>query len=149
MSDLEKDVEKLVGFGEEMKALVTNKPEGWEKQIVELYKNMGVQDLIESIEGYGGASTKEEYEEIAKHIAWEDKFEEFFKNFSETEKDFIIKEFMEWQKLGHIENLDDGDAERVMELAFSKEFASRADTAEMVYNAYKEFDEMEFTEIEE
>jgi hypothetical protein len=74
---------------------------------------------------------------------------EFFKNFSETEKEFIVKEFLEWQKLGHIENLDDGDAEKVMELSFSKEFASRADTAEMVFKAYKEFDEMEFTEIEE
>ena len=74
---------------------------------------------------------------------------EFYENFSETEKEFIIKEFMEWQKLGHFENIEEGDSEKVMELAFRKEFASRQDTAEMVYNAYKEFNEMEFTEIEE
>ena len=48
-----------------------------------------------------------------------------------------------------IENIEDGDVEKVMELAFSKEFASREDTAEMVFKAYKEFNEMEFTEIKE
>ena len=48
-----------------------------------------------------------------------------------------------------IENIEDGDVEKVMELAFSKEFSSREDTAEMVFKAYKEFNEMEFTEIEE
>jgi|TARA_B100001971_G_C18241310_1_gene571133 hypothetical protein len=74
---------------------------------------------------------------------------EFYENFSEEEKDFIIKEFISWQKMGmnDEEALPDDVLEAVMELAISKEFASREDTAEMVYNAYKEFNEMEFTEI--
>jgi hypothetical protein len=74
---------------------------------------------------------------------------EFYENFSETEKDFIVKEFISWQKFGHIENIEDDEWEKVMELAFSKEFASRADTAEMVFKAYEEFTKMEWTEIKE
>ena len=74
---------------------------------------------------------------------------EFYENFSETEKDFIVKEFTAWQKFGHIENIEDDEWEKVMELAFSKEFASRADTAEMVFKAYEEFTKMEFTEVKE
>jgi len=68
---------------------------------------------------------------------------EFYENFSEEEKDFIIKEFISWQKMGmnDEEALPDDVLEAVMELAISKEFASREDTAEMVYNAYKEFRE--------
>ena len=74
---------------------------------------------------------------------------EFYKHFSQEEKDFIVKEFISWQKMGmnDEEVLPDDVLEAVMELAISKEFASREDTAEMVYNAYKEFNEMEFTEI--
>ena len=76
---------------------------------------------------------------------------EFYENFSEEEKDFIIKEFISWQKMGmnDEEALPDDVLEAVMELAISKTFGSREETAEMVYNAYKEFNEMEFTEIEE
>ena len=74
---------------------------------------------------------------------------EFYENFSEEEKDFIVKEFISWQKFGHIENIHDDEWAKVMELAFSKEFASRADTAEMVFKAYEEFTKMEFTEVKE
>ena len=72
----------------------------------------------------------------------------FYENFSETEKDFIVKEFISWQKQGYFIP-EDGDVEKVMELALSKEFASREDTVKMVYNALEEFNEMEFTEEEE
>ena len=76
---------------------------------------------------------------------------EFYENFSETEKDFIVKEFISWQKMGmnDEEVLPDDVLEAVMELAISKEFASRADTADMVFKAYNEFINMEWTEIEE
>ena len=74
--------------------------------------------------------------------------EEFYKNFSEKEKDLIVKEFISWQKQGYFIP-EDGDVEKVMELALSKEIASREDTAKMVYNALEEFNEMEFTEEEE
>ena len=76
---------------------------------------------------------------------------EFYKHFSQEEKDFIVKEFISWQKMGmnDEEVLPDDVLEAVMELAISKEFASREDTAEMVFKAYEEFTKMEWTEIEE
>ncbi len=79
---------------------------------------------------------------------------EFYKNFSEEEKDFIVKEFISWQTQGLVgddweDNIVDDVIETVMELAINRNFANREDTCEMVFNAYNEFINMEFTEIEE
>ena len=60
---------------------------------------------------------------------------EFYKNFNEEEKDFIVKEFTSWQKMGlAVEEMIDDVVENVMELALSKEL-----TAEDVVTAYEEF----------
>ena len=60
---------------------------------------------------------------------------EFYKNFNEEEKDFIVKEFTAWQKMGlAVEEMIDDVVENVMELALSKEL-----TAEDVVTAYEEF----------
>ena len=60
---------------------------------------------------------------------------EFYKHFSEEEKDFIVKEFTSWQKMGlAVEEMIDDVVENVMELALSKEL-----TAEDVVTAYEEF----------
>ena len=60
---------------------------------------------------------------------------EFYKHFSEEEKDFIVKEFISWQKMGlAVEEMIDDVVENVMELALSKEL-----TAEDVVTAYEEF----------
>ena len=70
---------------------------------------------------------------------------EFYKNFNEEEKDFIVKEFISWQKMGlAVEEMIDDVVENVMELALSKEL-----TAEDVVTAYEEFTKMEWTEIKE
>ena len=70
---------------------------------------------------------------------------EFYKNFNEEEKDFIVKEFTAWQKMGlAVEEMIDDVVENVMELALSKEL-----TAEDVVTAYEEFTKMEWTEIKE
>ena len=70
---------------------------------------------------------------------------EFYKHFSEEEKDFIVKEFISWQKMGlAVEEMIDDVVENVMELALSKEL-----TAEDVVTAYEEFTKMEWTEIKE
>ena len=70
---------------------------------------------------------------------------EFYKHFSEEEKDFIVKEFTSWQKMGlAVEEMIDDVVENVMELALSKEL-----TAEDVVTAYEEFTKMEWTEIKE
>jgi len=75
---------------------------------------------------------------------------EFFENFSETEKEFIVKEFISWQKMGLVdEDIPDDVIETVMELAINKNFASREDTVEMVFDAWKEFCKMEWTETKE
>ncbi len=60
---------------------------------------------------------------------------EFYKNFSEEEKDFIVKEFISWQKMGlAVEEMIDDVVENVMELALSREL-----TADDVVTAYEEF----------
>jgi len=60
---------------------------------------------------------------------------EFYKHFSEEEKDFIVKEFTSWQKMGlAVEEMIDDVVENVMELALSQEL-----TAEDVVTAYEEF----------
>ena len=60
---------------------------------------------------------------------------EFYKNFNEEEKDFIVKEFTSWQKMGlAVEEMIDDVVENVMELALSQEL-----TAEDVVTAYEEF----------
>ena len=60
---------------------------------------------------------------------------EFYKNFNEEEKDFIVKEFTAWQKMGlAVEEMIDDVVENVMELALSREL-----TAEDVVTAYEEF----------
>ena len=70
---------------------------------------------------------------------------EFYKHFSQEEKDFIVKEFISWQKMGlAVEEMIDDVVENVMELALSKEL-----TAEDVVTAYEEFTKMEWTEIKE
>ena len=70
---------------------------------------------------------------------------EFYKHFSEEEKDFIVKEFTSWQKMGlAVEEMIDDVVENVMELALSQEL-----TAEDVVTAYEEFIKMEWTEIKE
>ena len=70
---------------------------------------------------------------------------EFYKNFNEEEKDFIVKEFTSWQKMGlAVEEMIDDVVENVMELALSQEL-----TAEDVVTAYEEFIKMEWTEIKE
>ena len=70
---------------------------------------------------------------------------EFYKHFSEEEKDFIVKEFTSWQKMGlAVEEMIDDVVENVMELALSREL-----TAEDVVTAYEEFINMEFTEVKE
>ena len=70
---------------------------------------------------------------------------EFYKHFSEEEKDFIVKEFTSWQKMGlAVEEMIDDVVENVMELALSREL-----TADDVVKAYEEFTKMEWTEIKE
>ena len=70
---------------------------------------------------------------------------EFYKHFSEEEKDFIVKEFTSWQKMGlAVEEMIDDVVENVMELALSREL-----TADDVVTAYEEFINMEFTEVKE
>ena len=70
---------------------------------------------------------------------------EFYENFSEEEKDFIVKEFTSWQKMGlAVEEMIDDVVENVMELALSREL-----TADDVVTAYEEFINMEFTEVKE
>ena len=70
---------------------------------------------------------------------------EFYKNFNEEEKDFIVKEFTSWQKMGlAVEEMIDDVVENVMELALSREL-----TADDVVTAYEEFINMEFTEVKE
>ena len=60
---------------------------------------------------------------------------EFYKNFNEEEKDFIVKEFTAWQKMGlAVEEMIDDVVENVMELALSREL-----TADDVVTAYEEF----------
>ncbi len=60
---------------------------------------------------------------------------EFYKNFNEEEKDFIVKEFTSWQKMGlAVEEMIDDVVENVMELALSREL-----TADDVVKAYEEF----------
>ena len=60
---------------------------------------------------------------------------EFYKNFNEEEKDFIVKEFTSWQKMGlAVEEMIDDVVENVMELALSREL-----TADDVVTAYEEF----------
>tara|TARA_Y100000294_G_C8236402_1_gene208916 strand:+ start:130 stop:348 length:219 start_codon:yes stop_codon:yes gene_type:complete len=70
---------------------------------------------------------------------------EFYKHFSQEEKDFIVKEFISWQKMGlAVEEMIDDVVENVMELALSREL-----TADDVVTAYEEFIKMEWTEIKE
>ena len=70
---------------------------------------------------------------------------EFYKHFSQEEKDFIVKEFISWQKMGlAVEEMIDDVVENVMELALSREL-----TADDVVTAYEEFINMEFTEVKE
>ena len=60
---------------------------------------------------------------------------EFYKHFSQEEKDFIVKEFISWQKMGlAVEEMIDDVVENVMELALSREL-----TADDVITAYEEF----------
>ena len=70
---------------------------------------------------------------------------EFYKHFSQEERDFIVKEFTSWQKMGlAVEEMIDDVVENVMELALSREL-----TADDVVTAYEEFINMEFTEVKE
>ena len=64
----------------------------------------------------------------------------FYENFSDEEANEIVKQFLSWTEL----EADDGElpddvTETVMELAISKEFASREETCEMVFEEYEIF----------
>ena len=64
----------------------------------------------------------------------------FYENFSDEEANEIVKQFLSWTEL----EADDGELPDdiiggVMELAISKEFASREETYEMVFEEYEIF----------
>ena len=64
----------------------------------------------------------------------------FYENFSDEEANEIVKQFLSWTEL----EADDGELPDdiiggVMELAISKEIASREETYEMVFEEYEIF----------